>query len=204
PLLVHARGRHLGAGGPAGFVRRRDAGGSATGTDRRGRAGRPERDGAGAAWLGRAQAVQVLAVVLAVRSQAGGELQVAARLDPVAGQLERAAEAEVGVVVDRRALDHRGELVARLGVAPRVEVGAAERLADRGLVRLERARLLERDRRGREVAALQQIAAAAEQVVHVLAALLGIDVVFRHDASAAPGACPPRSLSTASTIARAI
>src|SRR4051794_7878500 len=80
-----------------------------------------------------AQAVAVRAVVGAVRAQADGERRVAACLEPAAGLLERAAEAEVREVVHGRALDDRGELVARGGVAAGAEVRAAERLADRGL-----------------------------------------------------------------------
>src|SRR5947209_19081455 len=87
--------------------------------------------------------------------------------------LKSAAQAEVSEVVDRRALDDGAELLARLDVPPRVEIRAPERLADRGLVGLERARPLERDRRRGEVARLEQPAAALEQVVGVLAALAG-------------------------------
>src|SRR3954465_10290010 len=90
-------------------------------------------------------AVQVLAVVGAIGPQPGGQAQVAPSGDAVAGLGQRAAEAEVRVVVDRRALDHRGELVAGAFVAAGSEVGAAEGLADRGLVGLVGARLLERD-----------------------------------------------------------
>src|SRR5437764_881122 len=93
------------------------------------------------------------------------------RLESLARLLERPAEAEVGEVVDGRALDDGRELVARRRIPAGAKVGPAERLADRGLVRLEGTRSLERDRRGREVAVLEQLAAALEQIVDMLAAL---------------------------------
>ena len=58
--------------------------------------------------------------------------------------------------------------------AAAAEVGAAERLADRGLVGLEPAGALERDGRRGEVAALEQLAAARVQVVDVVGASPGL------------------------------
>src|SRR5690349_9524581 len=65
---------------------------------------------------------------------------------PVAPELhEAAAEAEERVVVRGRALDHRLELHAGGLVVARAVEGPAERLADRGLLRVQVARLRERD-----------------------------------------------------------
>src|SRR5688572_26720203 len=72
------------------------------------------------------QPVAVRAVVGAVRAQVAREREVTARLVTAPGLLERAAEAEVGEVVDGRALHDRAELLARLGVAARSEVRAPE------------------------------------------------------------------------------
>ena len=104
----------------------------------------------------RAHPIAVEPVVGAVRAHAERERQVPARAAAVAELLERAAEAEVGVVVGRAALDHGRELVRGAAVAAAAEVRAPERLADRGLVRLEALRLLERDRRLRPMALRQQ------------------------------------------------
>src|SRR5688500_18243119 len=92
---------------------------------------------------------------------------MAARLVGAPRLLERAAETEVRERVDRCTLDDGAEFLARLRVPARAEVSAPERLADRGLVRLEPAGLLERDRGGRVVARLEQRAAALEEVVDV-------------------------------------
>src|SRR5439155_1565147 len=154
--------------------------------------------------LGRAQAVAVYAVVRSVRAHVCGEREVPARLGAVARLLQRAAEAEVREVVHRGALHDGGELVARLRVAARAEVRAAQRLADRRLVGLEPARAFERDRGRREVAGLEQVGAAAEQVVDVLAALLRAGPVIAHAGPAPPACtCSARSRSIASRIAAA-
>src|SRR4051794_41562702 len=52
----------------------------------------------------------------------------------LAGLAEGAAEAEVGEVVDRVGLDDGLELDSGRGEAAGAEVGAAQRLADRGLL----------------------------------------------------------------------
>src|SRR5438067_1073863 len=91
--------------------------------------------------LRRAQAVSIDPVVRAVGAQRGCQSQVAARLLAAAGLLERAAQAEVGEVVDRVAVDDGLELHRRFAVAPAAEVGAPERLADRALLGLHLARL---------------------------------------------------------------
>ncbi len=70
---------------------------------------------------------------------------------------QRPAEAEVGVVVDLVAFDHRLELDRGGGEAARAEVGAAERLAHRGLLRRPPGRLLQRLRRLGEVLLLEQL-----------------------------------------------
>src|SRR3954468_7387356 len=110
--------------------------------------------------LGRPDAVQVHAVVRPVGAQSRRQSEVTARRRPVAGLVERAPEAEVRVVVDGRALDDRGELVAGTLVAAASKVRATQRLADRGLVGLVLARLLQRDRGSGVVAVLEQLAAA--------------------------------------------
>src|SRR5437868_4134342 len=95
-----------------------------------------------------------------------------AGLPGTAALLERSAQAEVGEVVDRVAVHDGLELVGGCLVAAGTEVRAAERLADRALLRLELARLLERDRRGGEITVLEKLAAALEQVVDLLAVFL--------------------------------
>src|SRR5207237_10288450 len=82
-------------------------------------------------------------VVRLTRAQRARELVVAVRLVFTALLLEAAPERVVGVVVDRRQLEHFAELRLGLFVAVDPEVGDPERLADRGLLRLARLRLLE-------------------------------------------------------------
>src|SRR5207247_2625451 len=93
------------------------------------------------------------------------ELVVAVRLVRLALLLEAAAERVVRVVVGRRQLEHCAEL--RLGLAPAVdaEVGDAERLADRRLLRLAALRLLECDGRLSGAAVLQVGLALLEEVI---------------------------------------
>src|SRR5690349_11432030 len=119
--------------------------------------------------------------------------------------LQSAPEAEVRVVVHGRTFHDGGELLARVGVAAGVEVGATQGFPDRCLVGLVGAGLLERDRRRGEVAALEQVAAAAEEVVHVLAPLLGGALVPTHAGLTSSDSVgpPARSASTWSRIARA-
>jgi hypothetical protein len=62
--------------------------------------------------------VAVEAVVASVRPQVGGQRQVVAGAVDLARLAERAAEAEVGVVVDVVGLDDRLELDRRLGKGP--------------------------------------------------------------------------------------
>src|SRR2546421_5979905 len=114
--------------------------------------------------LRRAQTVSVDPVVRAIGPEAHRERQVTARLRPAAHLLQRATQAEVGEVVDRRALDHGLELRAGVGVAAGAEVRPAERLSDGGLVGLQATRLLERYRSGGEVPRLEQLAAALDAV----------------------------------------
>ena len=71
---------------------------------------------------------------------------------------QRASEAEQRVVAGRRDLDAGGELGGRLLEPARAEVGTAERLADRGLVRAPAARPCESGTVGLgEVARLEQM-----------------------------------------------
>src|SRR4051812_19154620 len=95
------------------------------------------------------------------------ELVVAVRLGVAALLLEAPAERVVRVVVRRRQLEDRTEL--RLGCVPvaDAEVGDAERLADRGLVRLAELRLLERHGRLRGHPLREPLLAFAEELVRV-------------------------------------
>jgi hypothetical protein len=93
---------------------------------------------------------------------------VLARLGAVAGQLAGPAQAEQRIVVGRVALDHGTELLARFGVAAGAEVRPAEGFADRALVRLQAAGPLQRDGGGVEVAGLEQLRPAGEQLVDLV------------------------------------
>ena len=109
-LRLHALARHLGARATCPSPARRRARRSTACSAWSSRGGRARVRGA----AGQApQAVAEGPVVRAVGPHVGGQRRVAARLGAAAGLLERAAQAEVGVVVDRVALDHRGELLAR-------------------------------------------------------------------------------------------
>src|SRR3954467_15400496 len=99
----------------------------------------------------------------------GGQMAAGFALAP--SLLERPAEAELREVVHWIAIHDSLELARRRLVAACSEVGAAQRLADRALLRLHGARLLERYRRRREITMLQQVTAAAEEVVDALGAL---------------------------------
>src|SRR5438874_1592039 len=94
---------------------------------------------------------------------------MAVRLRGLPLLLETAAEGVVRVVVRRRDLEHGAELALGLVVAVNAEVGDAERLADRGLVRLALLGLLQRDGGLRGHALLQVLAPELEQVVRRLA-----------------------------------
>src|SRR5207244_1298220 len=161
--------------------------------------------GASSGRLCRLVAAQIGLVIGPVGAEISREPQVPSRFLRLPGLLQGAPQAEVREVVHGRALDHCRELLARGVVAAGVKVSPAERLADRGLVGLVGARLLERDGRGREVAALEQVAAAAKEVVHVLAALLGGALVVPQAGltSSDPGVYQRRSASIRSTMTRA-
>src|SRR5215208_177260 len=142
---------------------------------------------------GRAQAPAERLVVLAVGPHVGRQRRVPARLGRPARVRERAPQAEVCVVVNRVSLDDGGEFLGGLLEAARAEVGPPQRLADRALVGLERARPLERDRSGHEVAGLEQLAAFAKQLVCAVSAHRSPSTVV----------VAVRSASTASRIAAA-
>ena len=112
-------------------------------------------------------AVPVDAVV--ARGPAAVRRRARAACAPPSGgpaRMQRAAEAEERVVVGRRALDDGLELAPRGLELARAEVGPAERLADRGLVRLEVARPCASGTVGGvEVAGLEQLHPALEEVV---------------------------------------
>ena len=105
--------------------------------------------------LGQHRAVE--AVVRPVGTQVAGQRQVVAGALGLPRLGQRPAEAEVGVVVDLVALDHGLELDRGGGEAAGAEVGAAERLAHRGLLRGPARRLLQRRRRLLEVLLLEQL-----------------------------------------------
>src|SRR3954451_13118948 len=81
--------------------------------------------------------------------------------------LQRAAQAELGVVVGRAVLDDRTELRSGLLVALGAEERAAQGFADRVLVGLQLARAPQRDRGSMEVALLQKARPVAEELVDV-------------------------------------
>ena len=87
---------------------------------------------------------------------------------PLAHPLAAAPHAVVRVVVRRRRVEDVLELRRRLAVAPQPQVGDAQRLADRRLVRLPPLRLLERHGRLGVVAVLHVRAALLVEVVHGL------------------------------------
>src|SRR3954447_14332204 len=108
----------------------------------------------------------VLLVVAPLRPQPGRLRQGRARLTMAPEQLQRAAPAEQREVVGRAGVRDRLELLGRLAVALRVEQRAAQRLADRRLVRVEVAGARQGHGRSVEVAALEERLAALEEVVH--------------------------------------
>src|SRR3954470_15766779 len=111
--------------------------------------------------------VPVDPVIAAVRPQRCRLGERPARLPGAAELHQRAAEAEQRVVVGRRPLDDRLELLARALELVRAEVGTPERLADRRLVGFEVAGLGERDRRLVEMPVLEQLRPLLEQLVRV-------------------------------------
>ena len=86
---------------------------------------------------------------------------------PVAGAQQAQPEPEVGVVVDRVDLDGARELGAGRREPAAPEVGAAERLADRTLVRLEVTGPLEHHRGGVGVGVLEESAPLLERLVRL-------------------------------------
>src|SRR3954469_23238943 len=113
----------------------------------------------------RVQQTAVVAVVATVGPQVRRQGEVVARAALLAGLAEGAAEAEVGEVVDRVGLDDGLELDGGRGEAAGAEVGAAQRLADRGLLGGAAGGLGQRRGRMLEVAVLKQLKAAAVERV---------------------------------------
>src|SRR3954451_1557663 len=91
-----------------------------------------------------------------------------ARFGVPAELLERAAEAEHGVIVGRSVLDDGLELLAGLVEAPRAEVRAPERLADGVLARFEVSRPAQRHDGGVEVALREERHASLKQLIGTL------------------------------------
>src|SRR5581483_11556528 len=107
-------------------------------------------------------------VALAARrggTQGARERVVPPRLPASALLVERAREREVRVVVGRRQLDELAKLCLRLAPAVDAEVGDAERLADRRLLRLAPLGLLQRDGRLGRASGAQVRAPLLEEVV---------------------------------------
>src|SRR6476660_6051278 len=113
-----------------------------------------------------ARAIAINAVVLSFGTQRTGQRERLAGLAMAPEQLHRAAEAEQRVVVRGRAGGDRLELLRGAVVAAGMKQRPAERLADRGLLRLAVAGLAERHDRRLVVAVVEQLAAALVQVVH--------------------------------------
>src|SRR3954449_7166609 len=111
--------------------------------------------------------VPVDPVIAAVRPQRCRLGERPARLPGAPELHQRAAQAEQRVVVGRRPLDDRLELLTRALELVRAEVGTPERLADRRLVGLEVAGLGERDRRLVEMPVLEQLRPLLEELVRV-------------------------------------
>src|SRR5205085_323631 len=103
------------------------------------------------------------------RLQRARELEVPVRLVHAPLLLEDAAERIVGIVVDGRELEQLAELGLGGIPAPHAEGRDAERLPDRGLIRLPPLRLLECHRRLGRHAALQMGLALLEEAVRRLA-----------------------------------
>src|SRR6266498_3702648 len=95
----------------------------------------------------RVQVADPRRVVPALRTQGARQLVVPVRLGVAPLLLQCPPEPVVGVMVGGRQLEHGAKLLLRLLVALDSEIGDAERLADRRLVRLTPLRLLERDGR---------------------------------------------------------
>src|SRR6266508_776225 len=104
-------------------------------------------------------------VVLVLRAQRARQLVVAVGLRFLALLLQRAAQRVVRIVICGRKVEHRAKLLLRLLVALDSQIGDAECLADRRLVRLPPLRLLERDRRLRRPSLAQVGASLLEEVV---------------------------------------
>ena len=105
------------------------------------------------------------AVIGALGCQRAGQRERLAGLTVASEQLHRATQAEQCVVVGGRAGGHRVELGGGAFIVLRMEKRPPERLADRGLVGLQIARLAQRHDRGLVVAVVEQLAAAPIEVV---------------------------------------
>ena len=116
--------------------------------------------------LGRTLTIQP--VIAPFRAQLRGQREWLSGLLVAAQLHQRTAQAEQREVVRRGPLDDRLELRPGALVLRRAEVRAAERLADRGLVRREVAGAAQGHRRGVEVPRLQECRAALEEVVDVV------------------------------------
>src|ERR1019366_1054173 len=111
--------------------------------------------------------VTIYAVVTPSRLQTGGQRQRLASLGVAAEDLQRAPHAEEREVVGRRPVDHGLELLRGLLIAPGVKQRAAQSLADRALVRCQIARARQRDGGLVVMSGLEQLGAAAEELIDV-------------------------------------
>src|ERR1700682_1245397 len=114
------------------------------------------------------RAIPVEPVVLALGTQGAGQRQRLASLVVASEQLHRAAEAEQRVVVGGRLGGHGVELGRGTLVTARMEQRAPERLANRGLLRLQVPRFAERHDRRLIVAVAKQLATTLVEVIHAL------------------------------------
>src|ERR1700730_12585094 len=113
-------------------------------------------------------AIPVDPVVLALGTQRASQRQRLTGLAVASEQLHRAAKAEQRVVVGRGPGGHSVELRRGAFVAARMEQRPSERLADRGLLRLQVPRFAERHDRRLIVAVAKQLAATLVEVIHAL------------------------------------
>src|SRR6266536_4124432 len=113
----------------------------------------------------RVQVADPRRIVPALRTQGARQLVVPVRLGVAPLLLQCPPEPVVGVMVGGRQLEHGAKLLLRLLVALDSEIGDAERLADRRLVRLTPLRLLERDGRLRGAALAKVGASLLKEVV---------------------------------------
>ena len=98
----------------------------------------------------------------------GGEREVLGRRGMVPGAGQGEPEPEVRIVVRRTRLHDHPEILGRLSVAARVELGPGQGLPDAAGVRLGRRGALQDLGRGRRAAPAEELQAAPVPAVHVV------------------------------------